>query len=124
MLARHIYYLYLFPNQKTLFQTFVNLNDVIPFLSLFFEYIHYILCKFYLFLYEVMALVEYSSSEDEKESELGCSSVLPSFSFDIKEDTVRFSGSGKMSSSDGRARRFAHKHGNWATCVFIPGDYL
>ncbi|CDS40845.1 expressed conserved protein [Echinococcus multilocularis] len=69
-----------------------------------------------------MALVGYSSSEDED----GCKdkehSVLPSFTYDVEGDRVRFAESGRKSHSNGRVRGFAHKHGNWATCVFLPAS--
>ncbi|VDM22439.1 unnamed protein product [Hydatigera taeniaeformis] len=68
-----------------------------------------------------MALVDYSSSEDEA----GCGNehdfILPPFVYDAKSDVVRFAEIGRTSCSDGRVRSFAHRHGNWATCVFLPG---
>ncbi|KAL5962627.1 U6 snRNA phosphodiesterase [Taenia solium] len=69
-----------------------------------------------------MALVGYSSSEDEDGCEDKEGSILPSFTCDVESDGVRFAESGRISCSDGRVRGFAHKHGNWATCVFFPAS--
>lgn len=75
------------------------------------------------YLCSVMALVDYSSSDDEHDSEIYQSSILPPFTRDFDGDRVRFLDPHNFSLSDGRVRGFAHIHGNWAACVFIPGIY-
>ncbi|VDM00128.1 unnamed protein product [Schistocephalus solidus] len=64
-----------------------------------------------------MALVDYSSSEGEEALELPLS--LEQFLSDEK----RFSAQQERLTSpqSNRVRSFPHVHGNWASCVFIPG---
>ncbi len=74
-----------------------------------------------------MALVGYSSSEDELEKEDEENEPLPSFTCDFIGDEKRFASESRNAANienDGRVRSFAHKHGNWATSVFVPGKHI
>uniref|UniRef100_A0A5K3F0N6 U6 snRNA phosphodiesterase 1 n=1 Tax=Mesocestoides corti TaxID=53468 RepID=A0A5K3F0N6_MESCO len=68
-----------------------------------------------------MALVGYSSSEEEPENGEEYS-TLPHFMCDLEGDMVRFGNQSRNPPTDGRLRNFPHKHGNWATSVFAPAN--